>query len=90
MVSKLQAMGSDWNSEYGNLLFFPKCDAEFFYKGNVKISWFESSFSQSQYNGTFGNGSNACTIIAVLVAAKCHKEQIEVHKKRYNLLEIIK
>uniref|UniRef100_A0A1B6DI50 Uncharacterized protein n=2 Tax=Clastoptera arizonana TaxID=38151 RepID=A0A1B6DI50_9HEMI len=44
---------------------------------NVKIWWFPKDFSQSQFGNKF-TGSNACSIIALLVALRCNDEKIQI------------
>lgn len=72
------------SSEYKHkeLPFFPKYETECLYKDNLRVVWFQPEFSQSHYNyGNNSNGSNACTIIATLVATKCHFSKIEVRNR---------
>ncbi|CAH1114299.1 unnamed protein product [Psylliodes chrysocephalus] len=67
-------------SDMPELPFFPKYEVEYFYDNSLCIVWFESNFSQAYYNVHKTNrGSNACTLIAVLMAAKCHKFNLLVH-----------
>lgn len=62
-----------------DLPFFPKHDSEVLYKDYLRVTWFESDFSQSRYNyNNKNNGSNACTLIAILVATQCYMDQIMV------------
>lgn len=42
---------------------------------NVEVRWLPKDFSQSKI-GSGSSGSNACTLIAVLVALKCHDKDI--------------
>lgn len=63
-----------------DLPFFPMYQSILHNDENLRVVWFEPSFSQSHYNsGRTKNGSNACTIIAILVAAKVRLDRIKVH-----------
>lgn len=63
-----------------NLPFFPKHDSELLYKDFLRVTWFEPEFSQSRYNyNNESSGSNACTLIAILVATQCYMDQIMVN-----------
>lgn len=63
-----------------DLPFFPSYESIFYNDDNLEVVWFETHFSQSRYNSSRTvNGSNACTIIAILVAAKVHFNKIKVH-----------
>ncbi|CAG9858299.1 unnamed protein product [Phyllotreta striolata] len=67
-------------SDMPELPFFPKYEVEHIYDNSLCVVWFESNFSQAYYNVHKTNrGSNACTLIAVLMAAKCHKHNLIVH-----------
>lgn len=71
-------MVSDNNSE---LPFFPQYETELHYEGKLRVTWFEANFSQSHYNvQNATKGSNACTLIAVLMAAKCHQYKVKVSR----------
>lgn len=60
--------------------FKPKGVTEYVCKDNLRVTWFEPDFSQSRYNFEFKNsGSNACTLIAILVASKVHYGKIKVY-----------
>lgn len=64
------------------LPFFPSYKTILYHKDNLMAVWFEKLFSQSYYNynnDKTPNGSNACTIIAILVAAKVHVNRIKVN-----------
>lgn len=75
-VLKFCIMVSDNNNE---LPFFPQYETELLHEGKLRVSWFEANFSQSHYNvQNATKGSNACTLIAVLMAAKCHQYKIQV------------
>lgn len=64
------------------LPFFPSYETQLYSDDNLRVIWFESAFSQSHYNsGRTTNGSNACTIIAILVAARVHFNAIRVKCK---------
>lgn len=57
--------------------FYPTYETEV--QGHVTIWWFVKDFSQSSFNfKNVSTGSNACTIITVLLAARCHYEDIKV------------
>lgn len=59
------------------LPFYPKYHTE--HIGTIRVTWFEPRFSQSHYNiHNRTNGSNACTLIAVLMAAKCYHYNVTV------------
>ena len=45
--------------------------------GHVGVWWFPRDFSQSRY-GERNTGSNACTLIAILVAQKCYEKEIKI------------
>lgn len=63
------------------LPFFPSYESLLINDDNLRVVWFEPAFSQSHYNtGRTTNGSNACTIIAILVAAKVHFNGTRVKK----------
>lgn len=69
-------MVSDNNSE---IPFFPQYETLLLNEGKLRVSWFEANFSQSHYNvQNSTRGSNACTLIAVLMAAKCHQCKVQV------------
>lgn len=60
-----------------NLPFYPSYEPKMY--GNIIIWWFHRDFSQSRYNyKNVPSGSNACTIITVLMAAQCHYNNISV------------
>ncbi|GJQ87050.1 hypothetical protein Trydic_g6809 [Trypoxylus dichotomus] len=62
------------------LPFFPKYEYEYLFESNLRVTWFESDFSQSRFNFEKTNtGSNACTLIAVLLAARCYINKIQMH-----------
>lgn len=62
-----------------DLPFFPKYDVEYVYDEKIRVTWFESHFSQSHYNvHNTSKGSNACTLIAVLMASKCNQYKVVV------------
>ncbi|XP_018329287.1 uncharacterized protein LOC108739738 isoform X2 [Agrilus planipennis] len=61
-----------------SLPFFPDFDTEY-HKHILRVTWFETDFSQSRYSfKSQPGGSNACTIIAILMAWKCHFKDINV------------
>lgn len=61
------------------LPFFPHYTVELLFNDHLKIIWFESGFSQSRYNFENKNtGSNACTLIAVLMAIQCNVNNLGV------------
>lgn len=63
------------------LPFFPHYKIELLYKEYLKIIWFEPAFSQSRYNFQNKNvGSNACTLIAILMAIQCHLNKLSVSR----------
>lgn len=62
-----------------DLPFFPKYEIEYVHEDKIRITWFESHFSQSHYNvHNTTKGSNACTLIAVLMASKCNQYKVVV------------
>lgn len=78
-VSKFKIFANKKQEEYEELPFFPKYETQYIFKENLRVTWFETDFSQSKYN--FENrktGSNACTLIAILTASKCSFNLIEV------------
>lgn len=67
-----------------DLPFFPSYESMLYNDDNLRVVWFEPTFSQSHYNaGKTTNGSNACTIIAILVAAKVHLNRIKVQSVEF-------
>lgn len=65
--------------KHGHLPFFPKYEFELLFKDKLRVTWFEPNFSQSQYcNKSKSCGSNACTLIVVLLTMKCHLDNIQV------------
>ncbi|XP_022901831.1 uncharacterized protein [Onthophagus taurus] len=67
------------NTVQKELPFFPKYRHEYLFENELKITWFESNFSQSRYNFEHINiASNACTIIVILLAAKCFENKIHM------------
>lgn len=59
-------------SDSSELPFFPKYETQLLFEDRLRVTWFESNFSQSHYNvHNSTKGSNACTLIAILTAAKC-------------------
>lgn len=59
--------------------FFPKYETHQLYKEHLRVTWFESNFSQSKYSfEDKKNGSNACTLIAILAAVECCDNHIVV------------
>lgn len=81
-------MGS---SEDDELPFFPSYESTLYNNDKIRVVWFEPPFSQSHYNSSRStNGSNACTIIAILVAAKVHFNRIKVPTYNKNVLPIIR
>lgn len=71
------------------LPFFPHYNVELLYKDYLKVIWFESAFSQSRYNFENKNtGSNACTLIAVLMAIQCNINKLAVRIDSY-LIQIL-
>ncbi|CAH0556929.1 unnamed protein product [Brassicogethes aeneus] len=80
-------------SDPSDLPFFPKFETEMKIEDKILIIWFEPHFSQSHYNiKNCTSGSNACTLIAVLMASKCHHNKIQVnHPKKplnYDLVHL--
>ncbi|KAG5893213.1 hypothetical protein JTB14_025617 [Gonioctena quinquepunctata] len=70
-------MGSDI---LGGLPFFPKYETEHVYGDKLCVTWFEANFSQSHYNvQNKSKGSNACTLIAILIAAKCDQLKLTIN-----------
>ncbi|CAH1183291.1 unnamed protein product [Phaedon cochleariae] len=68
-------------SDHTNLPFFPKYETDRLFDDKLSVTWFETNFSQSHYNvHNISRGSNACTLIAILVAAKCNKYKILINK----------
>ncbi|KAJ8920779.1 hypothetical protein NQ315_004920 [Exocentrus adspersus] len=62
------------------LPFFPKYDLEYLCENKIRITWFESKFSQSHYNiHNTSKASNACTLIAVLMASKCNQYKVTIN-----------
>ncbi|KAJ8941094.1 hypothetical protein NQ314_010499 [Rhamnusium bicolor] len=69
-------------SDSTELPFFPKYETEYIYEDKIRITWFESNFSQSHYkfhNTRSSKASNACTLIVVLMAAKCNQYKVVVN-----------
>lgn len=67
------------DSENVNLPFFPKYETELSCSDKVRITWFETNFSQLHYNVQNKiNRSNACTLIAVMMANKYYKSKVKV------------
>ncbi|XP_030758309.1 uncharacterized protein LOC115884013 [Sitophilus oryzae] len=63
------------------LPFFPQYELESVYDDTISVMWFETKFSQSHYNvHNKTNGSNACTLIVVLIAAKCHATKVLINE----------
>lgn len=63
------------------LPFFPQYETEHLCDDKLRVTWFEPNFSQSHYNvHNTTIGSNACTLIAVIMAAKCHNYNILVSR----------
>ncbi|XP_044751747.1 uncharacterized protein LOC123311741 [Coccinella septempunctata] len=63
-------------TDYEGLPFFPKYETDFLYDDKLKVTWFESKFSQSFYNyQNSANGSNACTLICIILAARCNRSR---------------
>ncbi|XP_018571340.1 uncharacterized protein LOC108911014 [Anoplophora glabripennis] len=63
-----------------DLPFFPKYDIEYVFDEKIRVTWFESHFSQSHYNvHNTSKGSNACTLIAVLMASKCNQYKVVIN-----------
>lgn len=57
--------------------FFPTYESEV--RGNVTVAWFPKQFSQSYYNAQQQEcTSNACTLIAVLIASNWFYNHITV------------
>ncbi|XP_050307006.1 uncharacterized protein LOC126743819 [Anthonomus grandis grandis] len=68
------------------LPFFPRYETDLYGNGLIRISWFEPKFSQSHYNiHNISNGSNACTLIAVLMASKLKEYNVLIHNPQENL-----
>ncbi|KAK4880773.1 hypothetical protein RN001_008919 [Aquatica leii] len=62
-----------------NIPFFPQYETKLCCEDTLRITWFETAFSQSIYSyEDCVNGSNACTLIVVITAAKCHQNNIEI------------
>ncbi|XP_023014082.1 uncharacterized protein [Leptinotarsa decemlineata] len=62
------------------LPFFPKYETECLYEDKLCVTWFEPNFSQSHYNiQNVNKGSNACTLIAILIAAKCNQYKVTMN-----------
>ncbi|CAH1993985.1 unnamed protein product [Acanthoscelides obtectus] len=62
------------------LPFIPEYGTEYPYDKNFRVTWFEANFSQAHYKvHNASRGSNACTLIAVLMAAKCNKSKLMVN-----------
>lgn len=71
------------------LLFLPSYESLLSNNDSLRVVWFESAFSQSHYNsGRNINGSNACTIIAILVAAKVHFNRTRVKNPVFHSLQL--
>lgn len=71
--------GEHSGSKEDALPFLPHYKVESLYKDYLKIIWFEAGFSQSRYNFQNKNmGSNACTLIAILMATQCQSNKLTV------------
>lgn len=64
-------------------LSFPKFESEYNFEQRILIVWFERQFSQTFY--TPRNCSNACTLIAILMAAKCHHTKLKINQPQKSL-----
>ncbi|KAK9878457.1 hypothetical protein WA026_022097 [Henosepilachna vigintioctopunctata] len=65
--------------DFDDLPFFPKYETDFLYNDKLRVTWFEPKFSQSFYNyQNAANGSNACTLICIILAANCNKERAQL------------
>ncbi|KAK5646686.1 hypothetical protein RI129_005150 [Pyrocoelia pectoralis] len=59
--------------------FFPKYETKLILEENLRVTWFEIGFSQSKYSyEKLANGSNACTLIAIITASKCHFNHVKI------------
>ncbi|ENN77360.1 uncharacterized protein LOC109537487 [Dendroctonus ponderosae] len=68
------------------LPFFPQFETEHVGGGAIRVTWFEPKFSQSHYNvHNRTSGSNACTLIAILMASKCHDYNVVIKYPQENL-----
>ncbi|XP_066141145.1 uncharacterized protein [Euwallacea fornicatus] len=68
------------------LPFFPEYETQHIGEGIIRITWFESKFCQSHYNiHNRTNGSNACTLIAILMASKCHQYNVIINHPHKSL-----
>nr|CAH7768715.1 unnamed protein product [Callosobruchus chinensis] len=73
-------------SDTVELPFFPKYDTEYLYDKKLRVTWFEANFSQTHYNvHNACKGSNACTLIAVLMATKCNRHKLMVNEPQKSL-----
>ncbi|KAB0797338.1 hypothetical protein PPYR_08332 [Photinus pyralis] len=82
-ISKFKIRGArnDQNNtlDITKIPFFPKYETKLIYQENLSITWFEIGFSQSKYSyEECQNGSHACTLIAVITAAKCHFGEVKI------------
>ncbi|KAF5298458.1 hypothetical protein FQR65_LT01237 [Abscondita terminalis] len=68
------------NLDANTIPFFPKTETQLICNNTLRVTWFEKAFSQSNYSyEECVDGSNACTLIAVITAAKCHENNIEIN-----------
>ncbi|RZC35112.1 uncharacterized protein BDFB_000901 [Asbolus verrucosus] len=69
-------------SDYSELPFFPKNETIHLQNHpEIRVTFFEPKFSQSHYNyQNVSISSNACTLIAVLMASYCKHEMIIINK----------
>ncbi|KAL1490346.1 hypothetical protein ABEB36_013060 [Hypothenemus hampei] len=69
------------------LPFLPQYKTEQIGDGpTIKVTWFEPRFSQSHYKiHNRSNGSNACTLIVIIMAYKCHTYNVIVNDPNENL-----
>ncbi|KAK7864351.1 hypothetical protein R5R35_009186 [Gryllus longicercus] len=58
-----------------NTLVEPEIESET--RGHVRVYWFPRDFSQSRF-GDRATGSNACTLIALLMAQRCYQQEIKI------------
>ncbi|KAF7284177.1 uncharacterized protein LOC143202138 [Rhynchophorus ferrugineus] len=67
------------------LPFFPQYEIDRIFDDNITVMWFEPKFSQSHYNvHNKTNGSNACTLIVVLIAAHLDKKKLLIYESEYS------
>lgn len=65
-----------------NIPYYPEYRTEL--RGHVTLWWFYKDFSQSHYNyKLIPSGSNACTLITVLLSSYIHSHQVKILSTNY-------